>query len=426
MRLFRRRAVGYVIACGVCAAVVLGAWRHVNGDAEAPCSVSAGTPTGRMRMEILVDSGEFMTRLEQDLRQAQARVAVQTMSFEGDSAGDQLAAALTSCPAPTRLLLVDSYSRFVVSDKFRFFPKYWRDTELRHEIRRMRTTLAVLQASGVDVKLTNPLDPLLIRFMARNHKKMILIDGRVAYIGGVNFCDHNFAWHDMMIRFESEEVTEFLWEDFLATWRGVNRCAQRDFAGVWLASLDGRRNASILTPVIRAINGARRRIVVESGYITFPFFRWLRAARARGVEVVLLTPEMNNKPIVSHYLLWEATRARLEIRLYPGRMSHLKAMLIDDATLVAGSSNFDYISHATQQEIVAMVRDPAAIEEFRRRVLAPDLVRSKPYTGRVWALGGWPRFVAMKVIGNAMTGMIRVLDGLMGQPGPESVSEWAG
>jgi cardiolipin synthase len=276
----------------------------------------------------------------------------------------------------------------------------------------------------VAVKLTNPMDPLLIRFMARNHKKMVVIDDRVGYLGGINFCDHNFAWHDMMIRIEGDDAVGFLREDFLSTWRGVNQSVQRDFGGLWLAILDGRCNERSLAPIVRAIGRARRSIVVESGYASFPFFGWLRAARERGVSVVLLTPELNNKPPVKDNLLWEATRAGFEIRLYPGRMNHLKAMLIDDATLVAGSSNFDYVAHTVQQEVVMVVTDPDAVEEFRAKVLGPDLDGSVPYTGHVSALGGWPRHAAMRAGATVMVGLVRMLESLVGTPEPEWAEEW--
>lgn len=401
------------------------AWRARTGDPEVTCTESAVSHAGRVGMEILVDSPAFMARLEEDLRCATVRVAVQTMSFEGDSAGNRLAAALIACPAPVKRLLVDSYSRFVISDKCLLFPAHWRNRELRRETRDTRRTLADLGEKGIAVGLTNPMDPLLIRFMARNHKKLIVIDRRIAYLGGINFCDHNFAWHDMMVRIDDEEVAGFLWDDFQATWGGRNLCARRHFGNLWLATLDGRHNEEMLSPVRGAIEEARRRIVIVSGYVTFPFFRWLRAAHARGVEVVLLTPETNNKPIVRDYLLWEATRAGFAIRLYPGRMSHLKAMLIDDAALVTGSSNFDYISHTVQQELVAMITDPAVIAEYSAQVLAPDLLRAKPFNGRVSAIGGWLRFAAMKTVGSAMTAMIRALDAIAGAPKPERSEAWA-
>ncbi len=57
-------------------------------------------------------------------------------------------------------------------------------------------------------------------------------------------------------------------------------------------------------------------------------------------------------------------------------MSHLKAMLIDDTYLIAGSSNFDYLSYRLYQEIVGIFTDARVIKEFRERVMLPDLANS--------------------------------------------------
>ena len=51
-------------------------------------------------------------------------------------------------------------------------------------------------------------------------------------------------------------------------------------------------------------------------------------------------------------------------------MSHLKAMLIDGETLIAGSSNFDYLSYRIHQELLAVITEPELVADFIRRVMA--------------------------------------------------------
>ena len=58
-------------------------------------------------------------------------------------------------------------------------------------------------------------------------------------------------------------------------------------------------------------------------------------------------------------------------------MSHLKAMLIDDEYLIAGSSNFDYLSYRLYQEIIAIFTDRDLIDDFRERVMLPDLAAAR-------------------------------------------------
>jgi phosphatidylserine/phosphatidylglycerophosphate/cardiolipin synthase-like enzyme len=64
-----------------------------------------------LRIELLVDGAEFWSRLEGDIAQARERVWVQTLSFEGDTAGRKLSGALQACGAPDRRILVDSFNR---------------------------------------------------------------------------------------------------------------------------------------------------------------------------------------------------------------------------------------------------------------------------------------------------------------------------
>ena len=107
--------------------------------------------------------------------------------------------------------------------------------------------------------------------------------------------------------------------------------------------------------------------MVQSAYLTFPFFDYLAEAAGRGVAVTLVTPKDNNKPRFSAYTEWAAARAGAAVRLYDGRMSHIKAMLVDDEALVVGSSNFDYLSFHTQQEVLAIVRSPEVIAQVQAR-----------------------------------------------------------
>src|SRR5712692_2298001 len=97
---------------------------------------------------------------------------------------------------------------------------------------------------------------------------------------------------------------------------------------------------------------------------------------SRGVDVMIVTPEQNNWSYFAKYARVESARSNVDLRLYRGGMSHLKAMLIDDQYLIAGSSNFDYLSYRLYQEILAVITAPEVISEFRERVMLPDLARS--------------------------------------------------
>ena len=338
-------------------------------------------------MELLVNFSEFWARLSGDIASAQQSVFVQTFAFEGDAVGKQLSRALLSSPAADKRILADSFTRVVLSDRFRYAPANLFDDELRQEAGETSAMLAQLEAGRIKIKFTNPYGLSPRRLLSRNHKKLIVIDNTTAYIGGINFSEHNAAWHDMMLRIIDADAISFLRSDFLSTWMDHNQVRHRKFDGLELLTLDGRGNRKAFQRVLDLIDGARQTIFVESPYITFPFYERLREATRRGVEVKIVTPAKNNWNYFARYARVEAARSRIDLRLYRGGMSHLKAMLIDDEFLIAGSSNFDYLSYRLYQEILAVITDPEVISEFRERVRLRDLAHSSAVDCRASAVG---------------------------------------
>ncbi len=329
-----------------------------------------------MPTELLVNFNEFWSRLSEDIAGARESVFVQTFAFEGDSVGKQLAAVLVSSCAPDRRVLADSFTRIVLSDRFRYSPANYFDHELRGEARETARMMRELGRAGVQLRFTNSYGFSARKLLSRNHKKLIVIDDAVAYIGGINFSEHNASWHDMMLRIDNPEAVRFLSDDFVASWSGEDRLAGQQTNDVELFTLDGRRNRPAFQRVLDLIDEARESIFVESPYITFPFYEPLREATRRGVDVKIVTPKANNWSYFANYARLESARSRIDLRLYRDGMSHLKAMLIDDKYLVAGSSNFDYFSYRIYQEIVAVFTDSRLIADFRERVMLPDLANS--------------------------------------------------
>jgi cardiolipin synthase len=329
-----------------------------------------------LSIELLVDFNQFWSRLSADIRSAEESVFVQTFAFEGDAVGKQLSEALVASPAADKRILADSFTRIVLSDRFRYSPANFFDRELRSEARATAEMFREIKCAGVEIKFTNAYGVTPRRLLSRNHKKLIAIDDATAYFGGINFSEHNAAWHDMMLRTDDPSAVAFLREDFLSTWTGRDQVGQAQFDGLELFTLDGRTNRLVFQRVLDLIDDARQTIFVESPYMTFPFYERLREAARRGVDVKIVTPEKNNWSYFAKYARVESARSQIDLRLYQGGMSHLKAMLIDDEFLIAGSSNFDYLSYRLYQEVVGVITAPKVIAEFRERVMLPDLAKS--------------------------------------------------
>jgi cardiolipin synthase len=345
-------------------------------------------------MELLVGADAFWRRAAGDCARASRRLLVEVMTFEGDSVGQRVAADIVSSPARDRRVIVDGYSRVVLSDQWARWPMARMTDALRAEKRATQAMFDGLSAAGVGVRVTNPVDWFLANYPARNHKKLIIADD-VAYIGGINFSEHNFSWRDFMLRIEGADAVDFLAADFEATWIGAPRAAALDLESLRLVSLDGATNKRFLAEVDRLLASARREIVVLSAYLTFPYARPLALAARRGVAVRLITPWKNNKPLLRDYLLDFARRHGFDVKLLP-EMSHLKGLLIDGEALVIGSCNFDFAGHAAEEELAAIIRAPALIESFRRDVIDPAEAAATGQ-GQVTALAGLAARVKLRI-----------------------------
>ena len=329
-------------------------------------------------LQLLVDAGEFWAALRRDIRAARHRIWLQTLSFEADNAGRPLAEALLESEARDQRLLVDAFSQHIISDRFIHAPRNLLRPELRAEVRATREMFARLRAHGVHIGITNPAGWLWHRLPSRDHRKLVLIDDEIAYIGGINFSEHNFAWHDLMIRIEGAQIADFLREDFAATWRGQPLHAAARFAGIELHNLSGQGNEPRTEPVLQVIRKARRSIIAITPYLTFPFTDAMAEARRNGAAVTVLTPAINNRVSLRRYVHRLAHQHGFELRHYLGRMSHLKALLIDDEVVVTGSTNFDWPTYHVLAETIAVIDAPAFVYDFRERVVQADLRASVP------------------------------------------------
>jgi cardiolipin synthase len=245
-----------------------------------------------------------------------------------------------------------------------------RDQAVHAEARATAQMFEDLIQRGVAVRVTNPIAGRPLRYPLRNHKKLLVVDD-AAWLGGINFSDHNFAWHDLMVRIEDREAAEWLGGLFDADWHCGSHSASHAFAdGLGVLSLDGSANPGEFAPLLELFSGARRSVEMVSPYPTFPFVDALAVAAKHGAQVTLYTPRPNNKPVVRDYLLRAARRSGIAVRLLP-EMTHCKVALIDGETLIFGSSNFDFVSYRTSAELIATCRDPNLIAEIEAQVFAP-------------------------------------------------------
>ncbi|UCE25658.1 MAG: phosphatidylserine/phosphatidylglycerophosphate/cardiolipin synthase family protein, partial [Candidatus Zixiibacteriota bacterium] len=270
---------------------------------------------------------------------------------------------------------------------------------LRREKKATSQMVTDMITDGTSVRFVNPAGPLLVRFAGRNHKKIIVIDDNISYLGGINFSEHNFHWHDMMIRIESRELADYLVDDFQISWNGQHFGGSKDFGPLKIYCLDGKNNPAAYEPILQVIDDARESIYVQSPYLSFPFSDRLRQASKRGVKVTIVTPTLNNKKQMRSYIRWAAGRSGFELWHYPNKMTHLKAMLIDEQYLIAGSSNFDCFSNRFFQETVAVISDRSLIDDFKKNIVEADFAICQRIDNPGARFRGYLRNIQIRSIG---------------------------
>ena len=313
-------------------------------------------------MQILEGSKAFMNDLESEALSAKERFYVQVMTFEGDSAGEQLISLMLRSSARKKCLLIDCYSKAVINDTFVFSIRYLKDPEFRKEVTNTRRLVKRAESNGIEVVFTNPLGFLGWRYPLRNHKKIVVVDN-ISYLGGINFSDHNFSWHDMMVKLDYEKLSTTLVRDIHSTIKQKNQSIVELIDKNKLYLLNGSRSQEVYEEFFRNFRQAKSSIIIISPYVSNPMLSVLRDL-SKEVEITIFTPEDNNKGIFKKALLSANTDNRFKIIQLPG-MTHMKAILIDDEQFFFGSSNYDLISYYFEQEVVFQMMDSTLINQFK-------------------------------------------------------------
>jgi len=276
-----------------------------------------------------------------------------------------------------------------------------------------------LAASGVQVLEFNPVNPLMARKVwelnRRDHRKMLIVDGEVAFMGGINISsvysggsfsqasrtpkDGSLAWRDTDLQLRGPVVAE-LQKLFMATWeaqQGAPLPAGNYFpppqaAGGQVVRAIGSAPdepfSLIYVTLLSAIDSA-----VTSVHLTNAYFApdpqllaALKAAAGRGVDVVLVLPAQTDSWLVFHAgrgYYEELLRAGVKIHERRGVILHSKTALVDGVWATVGSTNLDWRSFLHNYEVNVVVLG-AEFGSQLHAMFARDLMASDAITLQQW------------------------------------------
>ncbi|GAP36921.1 cardiolipin synthase ClsB [Piscinibacter sakaiensis] len=358
------------------------AWEAWRRRRQGPAAVD-GSPDflnsarwlGGHRITLLENGEAFFPRVFEAIEAARDEVLIETFILFDDKVGRGLQAALLAAAGRgVRVALtVDGYGSPDLPPDF----------------------VDPLTAAGVRFLAYDPAPRLFgwrPNMLRRLHRKLVVIDGERAFVGGINYsADHlaDFgpqAKQDYAIEVEGPLVATI--HHFLRAAQRVAEPSRRwlrrtpaspapapaGSAEAMFVTRDNRDHASDIERHYRAaIRAARRRVVIANAYF-FPGYRLireLRRAARRGVEVILILQGEPDMPIVrtaASTLYDHLLRAGVRIFEYCERPLHGKVAVIDGVWSTVGSSNLDPLSLSLNLEANVMVRDPAFAAQLEARL----------------------------------------------------------
>lgn len=284
-----------------------------------------------------------------------------------------------------------------------------------------RKHVAYQRSRGIQLYEFDPIHfPWLNAVLHRDHRKIVIIDGQIAYTGGMNVADYYIngtkrvgSWHDMHCRIDGEEVNT-LQSIFLRTWKhvtGQDIHGEQYFRGTRPATYFqglkpdttatayhkmmgiANREPHITPKVVRhfyvgAINSAKDSIKILNPYFTLihSVKKAIRKAIKRGVKVEVMMADKSDIPLTpdcAFYNLHKLMKMGAEIWIYQGGFHHTKVIMVDGRFCTVGSTNLDARSLRWDYEENAIIIDKNTTAELSR-LFDRDKEKSYRLTEEKW------------------------------------------
>lgn len=330
--------------------------------AEMLRNMNRAYPLAGNNVEIMTDFRTMSDRLVSDIEGARHHINMLFFKFEDDAAGRRIADALIrKADEGVRVRLIyDDAGNLMVPRRF---------------YRRLRQ-------HGIQVRgFMRIFLPILSRdYNSRNHRKVVVIDGRVGYMGGMNIA-RRYAeglkwgiWRDTHMRITGPAVSE-LQTSFLTDWKFTGG-DEPDLAPMYPYNPPcGSTLMQIVTggpmdkwnvmmqAYMRAIASAHSHAYLQSPYFIppEPIMKALQNAALSGVDVRVMIPYRGDRgvlpPWASRSYIKEALDAGIKVYLYRKGYMHAKTMTIDDSLVTIGSTNIDFRGFEQDFEINAFMYD---------------------------------------------------------------------
>jgi len=367
---------------------------HFNGVSQLILKDEVDILWPNNKVDVLINGERKFPRVLEDLRNAQRHIHLEYYIFADDTIGRQIEDILIE-KAQQGVSV-----RFIYDD----FGSHALGKRMAHHLRE----------HGVEVSPFYKIKfyAFANRINYRNHRKIIVIDGRISYVGGINVSDYYINkttspdalyWRDTSIRIEGP-ATVSLQNIFLNDWNfcsGANLVPNKEFfplkeleqeIGTKVMQIvhsgpDSDR-ASIMNSLVQIIASSQEELLITNPYFIpdSSIVRILKIAALRGVKIKLLVPDISDSKLVnaaaeSNYQ--ELLDLGIEIHRYTKGFVHAKTLVADRRLSVVGTANLDYRSFDLNFEVNGIVYDRELASELARQ-FEQDLREARKMTLKEW------------------------------------------
>lgn len=364
------------------------------------------------KVELLMTGRDKFVDLFETIRHAHHHIHLEYFNFRNDSIANAL----------FDLLAEKAKEGVKVRAMFDAFGNWSNNKPLRKE------HLQAIQARGIEIVKFDPITfPYINHAMHRDHRKIVVIDGKIGYTGGMNIADYYInglpkigKWHDIHMNIEGDAV-RYLQGIFLTMWNREtgqhiggpayfpNLPQLPDSIAEEIAIVDRTPREtprSISHAYTVSIEAAQKNIQIVNPYFvpTKSIRMAIKKALKKGTEVEIMIPAVSDIPFTpeaSLYIVHKLMKRGAKIYLFKGGFHHSKVMMVDKSFCTVGTANLNSRSLRYDYETNAFIFDPATTNQLNT-MFERDKQNSILLTPEIWKeRSGWKKFVGW--VGNLLT-----------------------
>ncbi|MBA5793292.1 cardiolipin synthase [Flavobacterium sp. xlx-214] len=366
---------------------------HLNDVFEYLVYTKNAIPTSNNKAQLLINGEQKFPKLLEDLKNAQHHIHLEYYIFEEDVIGTQILNILVDKvkQGVEVRLIIDDFGSGALAKRQKHY-----------------------QALGIQFEVFLP-----VRFSSlansnyRNHRKIVVIDGLIGYVGGINISDKysnpnkdHLFWRDTSIRIEGD-ATKILQMQFWLHWQSISNIAFnlnskyvpplntafKPLSITCAFSSPGDTPPYVMESMILSISAAQKSIQLCTPYFipTESFKTALLIAVSKGVDISLMIPAKGDSAIVqaaSLSFLKPFIQRGLKVYLYEKGFIHAKTICIDGLLSYVGTTNLDSRSFLINFELSAVILDETIAQQLTQQ-FQEDVLVSKLFTVETWKNEKW-------------------------------------